>query len=65
MSRTLAVVLGFAAGTVALVGTIAFLTYFCLCRNRNALSTSETGSSDPSIQGKLQNITYGRGSLYL
>ncbi|OWM67554.1 putative serine/threonine-protein kinase [Punica granatum] len=50
MSRTLAAIAGGAAGAVALVGIIAFLIWLCLSHNRSASRTSETGSSDPSIQ---------------
>lgn len=51
MSASLAAILGGAAGAVALVGIIIILVGFCLSRNRSVLRTSETGSSDPSIQG--------------
>jgi len=50
MSRILAAILGGSAGAVALVGLIIVLIRF-LARSRNAARTSETGSSDPSIQG--------------
>ncbi|XP_023546465.1 proline-rich receptor-like protein kinase PERK3 [Cucurbita pepo subsp. pepo] len=49
MSRILAAILGGSAGAVALVGLIIVLIRF-LARSRNATRTSETGSSDPSIQ---------------
>lgn len=51
MSASLAAILGGAAGAVALVGIIITLVGFCLSRNRSVSRTSETGSSDPSIQG--------------
>lgn len=51
MSASLAAILGGAAGAVALVGIIIILVGFCLSRNRSVSRTSETGSSDPSIQG--------------
>lgn len=51
MSASLAAILGGAAGAVALVGIIIILVGFCLSRNRSVSKTSETGSSDPSIQG--------------
>ncbi|KAF6134015.1 hypothetical protein GIB67_038306 [Kingdonia uniflora] len=50
MSRTLAALLGGAAGAVALVGIVIVLIWFCLSRNKNNSRTSETGSSDPSLQ---------------
>ncbi|XP_004304571.1 PREDICTED: proline-rich receptor-like protein kinase PERK1 [Fragaria vesca subsp. vesca] len=49
MSAPLAAILGGAAGAVALVGIIIILVGFCL-RNRSVSRTSETGSSDPSVQ---------------
>ncbi|RZC59498.1 hypothetical protein C5167_006804 [Papaver somniferum] len=49
MSKTLAAILGGAAGAVALVGIIIFL-WFCLFRNKTISRTSESGSSDPSVQ---------------
>ncbi|KAG7016620.1 putative serine/threonine-protein kinase [Cucurbita argyrosperma subsp. argyrosperma] len=49
MSRVLAAVLGGSAGAVALVGLTIILIRF-LARSRNAARTSETGSSDPSVQ---------------
>ncbi|KAL5581479.1 hypothetical protein UlMin_013921 [Ulmus minor] len=48
MSETLAAIVGGAAGAVVLVGIIILLIWFCLSRNR--FRTSETGSSDPSVQ---------------
>ena len=51
MSASLAAILGGAAGAVALVGIIIILVGFCLSCNRSVSRTSETGSSDPSIQG--------------
>ncbi|GMH23857.1 hypothetical protein Nepgr_025700 [Nepenthes gracilis] len=50
MSGTLAAILGGAAGGVALVGIIVILIWFCLFHSRSISRTSETGSSDPSIQ---------------
>ncbi|KAK4789265.1 hypothetical protein SAY86_020584 [Trapa natans] len=50
MSRTLAAVLGGLAGALALVGIVAFLIYFCLCQDRSVTRSSETASSDPSLQ---------------
>lgn len=50
MSRVLAAILGGSAGAVALVGFVIILIRF-LARSRNVARTSETGSSDPSIQG--------------
>ncbi|KAJ4729572.1 Protein kinase family protein [Melia azedarach] len=56
MSATLAAILGAAAGAVALVGIVIFLIWFCLYRNRSVSRTSETGSSDPSVQGRNVGI---------
>ncbi|KAE8648474.1 hypothetical protein Csa_008967 [Cucumis sativus] len=49
MSKVLAAILGGSAGAVALVGLIIILLRF-LARSRNTARTSETGSSDPSVQ---------------
>lgn len=49
MSVTLAAIFGAAAGAVALMGIIFFLSWFCLYRNRSVSRTSETGSSEPSV----------------
>ncbi|XP_042497302.1 proline-rich receptor-like protein kinase PERK3 isoform X1 [Macadamia integrifolia] len=50
MSRTLAALIGGAAGAMALMGVIMVFLWFCLCQNRSISRTSETGSSDPSVQ---------------
>ncbi|XP_024017827.1 putative serine/threonine-protein kinase [Morus notabilis] len=50
MSATLAAILGGAAGAVVLVVIIVLLICFCLSHHRSLSRTSETGSSDPSIQ---------------
>lgn len=50
MSTTLAAILGGAAGAVALVGIVIVVLWFFLFRNTSVSRTSETGSSDPSIQ---------------
>ncbi|KAK9272288.1 hypothetical protein L1049_002659 [Liquidambar formosana] len=50
MSGTLAAILGGAAGAVALVGIVILIIWYCLSRSRSVPRTSETGSSDPSIQ---------------
>ncbi|KAJ4961481.1 hypothetical protein NE237_021391 [Protea cynaroides] len=51
MSRTLvAALIGSAAGAVALVGMVIVFLWFCLSQNRSVSRTSETGSSDPSVQ---------------
>lgn len=50
MSRTLAAILGGAAGAVALVGILVITIWYCICRGRNVSRTSETASSDPSVQ---------------
>ncbi|RRT74478.1 hypothetical protein B296_00030382 [Ensete ventricosum] len=51
MSGTLAAALGGAAGAVALVGITIIIIRYCLFRNRSISITSETNSSDPSLQG--------------
>lgn len=54
MSRSLAAIVGGAAGAVALVGIIILLIcFFCLSHTRNLSTNSETASSDPSLQGNL------------
>ncbi|XP_030953407.1 probable serine/threonine-protein kinase PBL3 isoform X1 [Quercus lobata] len=50
MSRHLAAIIGAAAGAVALVGIVIFFIWFCLSHKRSVSRTSETGSSDPSVQ---------------
>ncbi|KAF3621913.1 hypothetical protein CQW23_05614 [Capsicum baccatum] len=50
MSRTLAAILGGAAGAVALVGILILVLWFCIFRIRSTSRTSETASSDPSVQ---------------
>ncbi|XP_021298022.1 probable leucine-rich repeat receptor-like protein kinase At5g49770 [Herrania umbratica] len=52
MSRTLAAILGGAAGAMALVGIVGLLIWFCLFHKRGVSRRSETGSSDPSVQGR-------------
>ncbi|CAM8985133.1 unnamed protein product [Rhodiola kirilowii] len=49
MSRTLAVIIGGAAGALVFVLIVILLVWFCVSRNRSISRTSETGSSDPSI----------------
>ncbi|KAL5718669.1 hypothetical protein ACHQM5_011547 [Ranunculus cassubicifolius] len=49
MSLNIPALLGGAAGAVVFVLSVSLLV-FCLCRNRNISRTSETGSSDPSLQ---------------
>ncbi|KAL8134492.1 putative serine/threonine-protein kinase PBL3 [Apium graveolens] len=50
MSTTLAPVLGGAAGALVLVVLVIVILWFCLCHNRNVSRTSDTGSSDQSMQ---------------
>ncbi|KAG5624606.1 hypothetical protein H5410_009824 [Solanum commersonii] len=50
MSRTLAAIVGGAAGAVALVGILLLICCFCIFRKRTISTTSDTGSSDPSVQ---------------
>ncbi|MCE0480582.1 hypothetical protein HAX54_037582 [Datura stramonium] len=57
MSRTLAAIVGGAAGAVALVGIVVAILWFCIFHKRSISKTSETGSSDPSVQvGKNAGI---------
>ena len=58
MSRTLAAILGGAAGAVALVGIVILIIWFCLSQRRSVSRTSETGSSDPSVQGNVVVLLY-------
>lgn len=51
MSGNLEPILGGAAGAVVLVSIIVLLICFCLSRQSSVSRTSETGSSDPSLQG--------------
>lgn len=62
MSRTLAAILGGAAGAVALVGIIILIIWFCLS-HRSVSRTSETNSSDPSIQGNVSIMQLQEGFL--
>lgn len=57
MSRTLAAILGGAAGAMALVVIFVILLWFCLFHHRCISRNSDTGSSDPSIQvGRASGI---------
>jgi len=56
MSGNLAAIIGGAAGAVALVGIVIFFIWFCLSHKTSVSRTSETGSSDPSIQGNFYSI---------
>ncbi|KAE8665687.1 Chalcone and stilbene synthase family protein [Hibiscus syriacus] len=56
MSRNLAAILGGAAGAVALVVIVGLLVWFCLFHKRGVSRTSETGSSEPSVQGLGRHI---------
>lgn len=55
MSRTLAAILGGAAGVMALVGVVIFLLW-CLSHKKSVSRTSETGSSETSVQGRHAGI---------
>ncbi|KAG6487747.1 hypothetical protein ZIOFF_056348 [Zingiber officinale] len=55
MSRTLAAALGGAAGAMTVLGLTVMFVYYCFLRNRSISKTSETNSSDSSIQAG-QNI---------
>lgn len=50
MSRTLAAIVGGAAGAVALVGILLIILWFCIFYKRSISTTSDTASSDPSVQ---------------
>ncbi|XAR58330.1 Non-specific serine/threonine protein kinase [Bertholletia excelsa] len=50
MSTSLAAILGGAAGAVAFVGIVIIVIWFCLFHGRSISRTSDTGSSDPSVQ---------------
>jgi hypothetical protein len=52
MSKSLAAIIGGAAGAVALVGISIILIWFYLFRQTSVSRTSETGSSDPSQGNK-------------
>ncbi|KAK4367321.1 hypothetical protein RND71_011113 [Anisodus tanguticus] len=57
MSRTLAAIVGGAAGAVALVVIVVVILWFCIFHKRSISRTSETGSSDPSVQvGKTAGV---------
>ncbi|XP_073019143.1 proline-rich receptor-like protein kinase PERK1 [Primulina eburnea] len=59
MSRTLAAILGGAAGAVALVGILLIILWYCLLHGSGVSRTSETGSSDPSVQvGRATGIEF-------
>lgn len=62
MSGPRAAIIGGAAGAVALVGIVVIFLWFCLLRNRSISRTSETGSSDPSLQG---NDPYCSGCAWM
>lgn len=50
MSKNLAAILLGAAGAVVLLGVVGLLIWFCLSHKRSVSRTSETGSSDQSVQ---------------
>ncbi|KAJ8546476.1 hypothetical protein K7X08_019059 [Anisodus acutangulus] len=57
MSRTLTAIVGGAAGAVALVVIVVVILWFCIFHKRSISRTSETGSSDPSVQvGKTAGV---------
>lgn len=56
MSKSLAAIIGGAAGAVALVGISIILIWFYLFRQTSVSRTSETGSSDPSQVGRHGGI---------
>ncbi|URD91448.1 STYKc [Musa troglodytarum] len=65
MSGTLAAALGGAAGAVALVGITIIIIRYCLFRNSSISRTSETNSSDPSLQvGQNVEPALGGGVSY-
>ncbi|KAL8153740.1 hypothetical protein V2J09_011500 [Rumex salicifolius] len=53
MSTTLAAIVGGAAGAVTLVVITAVVVWCCFFRKRGVLRTSETGSSEQSVQGGI------------
>ncbi|XP_047310787.1 proline-rich receptor-like protein kinase PERK3 isoform X2 [Impatiens glandulifera] len=61
MSITLPSALGGAAGGLAFAGFVAFLIWFFFCRKQT--KTSETGSSDPSIQGRNVGVELSSSTL--
>lgn len=60
MSATLAAIIGGAAGAVALVGIVIFLVWYFIFHNQTVSRTSETGSSDRSIQGNVSTFVFIR-----
>lgn len=56
MSKNLAAIVGAAAGGVVFVVIVVFVIWFCCFHSRSASRTSETGSSEPSYQGKSGGI---------
>ncbi|XP_072999390.1 probable serine/threonine-protein kinase PBL21 isoform X1 [Typha latifolia] len=65
MSATLAAALGGAAGGVVLVGIAAILIRLCILRYRSTSTTSETNSSDPSLQvGRSAELSLREGASY-
>ncbi|KAK4346147.1 hypothetical protein RND71_032486 [Anisodus tanguticus] len=57
MSRTLTAIVGGAAGAVAFVVIVVVILWFCIFHKRSISRTSETGSSDPSVQvGKTAGV---------
>ncbi|KAJ0707468.1 putative protein kinase RLK-Pelle-RLCK-IXa family [Helianthus annuus] len=56
MSRTLAAIVGGAAGAMVLLGFVILVTWFFFCNNRSVSRTSETDSSDPSQVGRSQAV---------
>ncbi|KAI7731034.1 hypothetical protein M8C21_033112 [Ambrosia artemisiifolia] len=56
MSRTLAAIVGGAAGAMALLGFVILVTWFFFCNNRSVSRTSETDSSDPTQVERSQAV---------
>lgn len=65
MSRTLAALVGGAAGAVALLGIVAIVIWLCLLYRRSVSRTSESNSSDRSSQvGRNTEISLREGISY-
>lgn len=64
MSGHLAAALGGAAGAMALVGIVVIFVWYCLLHKRSVSRTSETNSSEPSLQGENIELTFSGGVSY-
>ncbi|XP_008810476.1 serine/threonine-protein kinase CDG1-like isoform X2 [Phoenix dactylifera] len=64
MLGILAAAVGGAAGAMALVGIVIIFVWYCLLRKRSVSRTSQTNSSEPSLQGQNIELSFSGGVSY-